>query len=586
MLGTSSSSSWSGSALVNKTPATHVALQELIAGPPQHLRPKRKGIELDDEASQNAAEGKRDPTLGVLEVRDGKLMRVSREAETRLQKVVVPDPHPLRRIPAHVLQEEDYAEAVSAIIERDFFPDLPHLRLRRELLKAKIHGDMAQAQLLQQKLAALPRPTPASTPAGVTPAPTPWATPQAAGADATPGPPRDASHETTAAQRLSAWEREDGAESTFGGNTDAGPPHALLRLLSGKEVAVDLACVRLDDFQRVFTSEDNASFEAILAKDMEKRRQKEWWIEGMEQYHNAEQKEHALALQDDQSLPPGILMTNVFKGRNSMSWTPQGLPQPDLEKPKVDFKNTRFTSLEQVELECSLPMAIAGRRARMTGERIEEAFHRMAQEGRFDISALGKGQLSAPQRAIGGRMQSPAPGVTIRGFGLVATPNLAPGEGGMSPLMTYGKIASTPRLLEENARGPTFVMAEESERELAADKLQRNATQRLRDTKKQSKEGRLKALGMSPASAGGRTGAPGTGHRFTPGTVSSKITPLTPISALLKQAQKMAQKGGRLRIGTESPGLSMATPAPPAKRSRNDEASGSRLPASITDNLL
>merc|ERR1719436_583551 len=86
-------------------------------------------------------------------------------------------------------------------------------------------------------------------------------------------------------------------------------------------------------------------------------------------------------------------------------------------------------------------------------------------------------------------------------------------------------------------------MAEESERELTAEKLQRGATQRQRESKQLTKSERLRVLGLSV------NGTPTTpGSMRTPTSVISKVTPLSPIGQLIQRAQKLAQQGGQLRI--------------------------------------
>merc|ERR1712217_274038 len=135
-------------------------------------------------------------------------------------------------------------------------------------------------------------------------------------------------------------------------------------------------------------------------------------------------------------------------------------------------------------------------------------------------------------------------GVDTKGYSYLKTPTLLPGVEGLSPLMTYGKIASTPKLLDDDARGPNFMMAEETERELAAEKLQRGATQRQRESKQLTKAERLRVLGLSV------NGTPTTpGSMRTPTSVISKVTPLSPIGQLIQRAQKLAQRGGQLHIG-------------------------------------
>merc|ERR1712070_1086719 len=114
----------------------------------------------------------------------------------------------------------------------------------------------------------------------------------------------------------------------------------------------------------------------------------------------------------------------------------------------------------------------------------------MAQTGTFGLSAF-QAQGTASMRSVGGRISTPLlPGKDDKvypgaRYPLVATPNLLPGVGGLSPLMTYGKIGSTPLCLDDD--GPSFKIHEASERERAAEILQRGATQKIRETKQHTK---------------------------------------------------------------------------------------------------
>lgn len=471
------------------------------------------------------------------------------------QKIVkAADPYPSRAIPLRALEEDDYVEAVSALIERDFFPDLPHLRARYELMQARLRGDNALAKALEKKLLELPRPTPGGTPRATAATPR---TDDTIGAGA-------AGAAGAAAARLSAWERDDGAESVASANAGsvANYSQVLLRLISGREVVVDLSTVRLDDFQKVFTSEDNASFEAVLEKDRERRRQKEWWVEGSEEKHNT--KCQALKDQISESHSTGEIMTCEFQARNTFYFKPRGEIPALIEKPTVESRNTRFTTQEQSDLDETLIAAIAARHARESGQQFSEVLAKMVKDGTFSVAAL---HSYGNVRAVGGRLQTPiGQGAS---YPMVNTPALLPGENGFSPLMTFGKIASTPRVLDDDA-GPTFRVQEESARDRAADKLAKGAMQKQRESRQNSKKERLKALGVTP-------GASPSSARPTPASVASKVTPMTPIGQLLHRAQRMAQKGGRLRIASSQrttptpserevkrPRTSRTTPIPPA----------------------
>jgi protein DGCR14 len=51
-----------------------------------------------------------------------------------------------------VIEEDDYTSALTAIIQRDFFPSLPKLRLQHAFLEAKEQGDMVRLEELRCKL--------------------------------------------------------------------------------------------------------------------------------------------------------------------------------------------------------------------------------------------------------------------------------------------------------------------------------------------------------------------------------------------------------------------------------------------------
>lgn len=320
-------------------------------------------------------------------------------------------------------------------------------------------------------------------------------------------------------------------------------------------------------------------------------------MEHAESEHNTKLRDMRLALKDGESLPPGVLMLTEHKARHALSFTPEGKNLPAEEKPLVEFRNTRFTTQQQAGLENAVSVAVASRQARIYGETSEKLWERLAEKGRFNLSDLRR----VEHRALGGRLQTPILPDGERdpnGFGFVKTPTLVPGENGLSPMMTYGKVASTPHVLDD--AGPSYHIFEASDRELAADKLQRGATQRVREARKASRTESLRALGIPGAATQGRTSrsTPGSGSRTTPGSSLSAlsaaraVTPLSPIGQLIHRAQKMAQRGGRLHIAPGSsstgprPATSSTPEARPRKRQRCEKMPPTGLPASITDNLL
>jgi hypothetical protein len=364
-------------------------------------------------------------------------------------------------------------------------------------------------------------------------------------------------------QPVSVWECDDDLESV-NSRPQALEDKTLLRRTNGKDVRVDLSTCRLDDFQRVFTSEDNSSFEDIMRKDMAKLRQKERYMEKIEEEHNAKHDILVEAIANGCIDPDeNVVMTNEFKARNQLFFKKNDLPVRTVERPRVDFTNTRFTTKQQVELDGRLDQAIFTRKLRDADSTAIEQAEQMAQSGHFSLSALkGSGiWKDEGSRVVAGRFEG-SPMLKnagpVRGYDILNTPMFSPGEGGLSPLMTYGKIASTPSMLDEDV-APRFRVAETPDRELAAEKLRCGTTQQKRDNKQQTKTERLRALGipvLTPSDTGtpGPSRASGTPRTRTPGSIASSkiVTPASPIGQLLHRAKRMAQQGGKLRIASSA----------------------------------
>ena len=137
-----------------------------------------------------------------------------------------------------VLEEDEYTEALSHIIARDFFPSLVHLDATNNYLDALrtqdpqlIQASVRRLEDLQTPVSRRGRPwqTPSETPYGAGPSETPLRTPRGADGEA---PAKRARYDTD---------------------------------------------MSLDAFQARYTSEDNSSFTQILADENRRRREKYGW---------------------------------------------------------------------------------------------------------------------------------------------------------------------------------------------------------------------------------------------------------------------------------------------------------------------
>jgi protein DGCR14 len=135
-----------------------------------------------------------------------------------------------------VLEEDEYTEALSQIIARDFFPSLVHLDATNNYLDALHENDADLINATVRRLEELSTPRTARYPYQ-----TPGKTPYAAGPSDTPlRTPRDAQ----------------------------GPPLKKPRYETN---------MSLDNFQARYTSEDNSSFTQILDEENRRRREKWAW---------------------------------------------------------------------------------------------------------------------------------------------------------------------------------------------------------------------------------------------------------------------------------------------------------------------
>ncbi|KAL9105462.1 MAG: hypothetical protein Q9227_009371 [Pyrenula ochraceoflavens] len=164
---------------------------------------------------------------------------------------VMPPPPPPKRIkrPPKVLDEDDYTDALSQIIARDFFPGLVESQTQKEYLDALESNDPAWIASAGDKL------TQAMTPG-----------------------PKSRQKNT----RLSA-ESTPGRVLGLGNSTPKGwqgatPATTILDQTAEdedkSEPAIDTSKLSLSAFQAKYTSEDNESFNALLDKQNLKRREK------------------------------------------------------------------------------------------------------------------------------------------------------------------------------------------------------------------------------------------------------------------------------------------------------------------------
>ncbi|WVF67752.1 hypothetical protein IAT40_002511 [Kwoniella sp. CBS 6097] len=202
----------------------------------------------------------------------------------------------------HVLDEDTYTDALSHIISRDFFPNLPHLHATNDYLQALTENDPELLSASIRRLAALAQEKEMGrTPVGgrrslddidaerarrtelaMTGTPyialpgsrgRPMRTPVGARGWETPVGVAESSR--SARRRYEEYDELDGMGlpgNSRSNQPESGPSRPVKRQRQ-REVRDDLS---LDAFQRNYTSEDNASFVQIVDQENARRREERW----------------------------------------------------------------------------------------------------------------------------------------------------------------------------------------------------------------------------------------------------------------------------------------------------------------------
>ncbi|KAI8824347.1 nuclear protein Es2-domain-containing protein [Fimicolochytrium jonesii] len=341
-----------------------------------------------------------------------------------------------------VLEEDVYVQAVSDIIERDFFPNLKKMKLQNEFLAAVQGGEIGLARSLGVEMARMA--TSGRTPASMAGSFTP-----------------QAPFHTPVGSRTPVSVRSNVSQAATA--THEGPINMNTRL-------------SLDKFQAAYTSEDNASFATIVEKANKEQREKHRWIY---------EKEKAQLLLGTGPAPTdknGKLIEGgnkgvedwKFKARNALMYYPEGAPYTPADQvasrgaPKaVSHASTRFDpSLTNGQL-TDVASATAERM------RTQEVWRDMA---RATPGLLPRVEQSAEVQGA------------VDGYAYVSsTPALNPDEDiDPSELMTWGFIEGTPLLVDagaDHSGGRSFKIPNTPKREALGHKLSEKAAKSLRSKK-------------------------------------------------------------------------------------------------------
>ncbi|CAH2093730.1 unnamed protein product [Euphydryas editha] len=348
--------------------------------------------------------------------------------ESSVFKVPKVPPQKKQTKKSKILDEEDYVEGIAKIIQRDFFPDLEKLKAQNDYLEASENKDYAKLREIARKYSGNRPPTePYNSPATFD----------------TPGVDAPYSPSNRDPQNVLATPIDGGTEKP----KDITDNHTL------------------DSFLANHTSEDNASYDRVIALEDKKRASK--LASQMEsEVTSAALADAALALpsieqQADQSERPQELDTWRYRAKNYIMYVPDGAksqlapPGPQLQHHNTRLKAQPFDYAKNKEV----------------------------------ISALARNQDATVKGKIG------VDGVSIAAektpeYSFVATPSPRPGAGpDQSPLMTWGEIEGTPFRLDGGdtplpavGAGAAYRMLEGGARERIALQLAERAARRRRPT--------------------------------------------------------------------------------------------------------
>lgn len=256
-------------------------------------------------------------------------------------------------------------------------------------------------------------------------------------------------------------------------------PSSLLPETPTEEPSVDLSitenCIEhkvgLDNYLSTHTSEDNASFQEIMAEAEKRHKLKYAWLYKNEEAAKAlaiEKKEEESLPIEDRKKPKELEMWN-YTNKNYIMYVPDGV---------------ELTTEEKIEM-AKQKQEVIHTNTRLTVNPFNE------KQNKETICKLAKSQSKLNDGKIGVDGKEVIKNVTprVNGFSIVATPSPRPGEC-ESPLMTWGQIEGTPFRLDGGDtpllrinQGPSFKMAEPPKREKIAFQLAEKAGERHRDRK-------------------------------------------------------------------------------------------------------
>ncbi|KAI9090082.1 nuclear protein Es2-domain-containing protein [Phlyctochytrium arcticum] len=431
-----------------------------------------------------------------------------------------------------VLEEDDYVEAVSDIIERDFFPTLKKLRLQSDFLDAVQEDDYFRARQVGGELRQLQSKRKSTAAGAETPE---KATPRVTG--------------ITPLIKEAGW-RDDLVTGTPQSIRSVAEGGADMEISPSKEkLSTNMS---LDVFQHKYTSEDNASFSKILDKSNDDRQKRYNWI--------LDKESKQLKLE----LGPAAGAMNLIE---------EGEARDRMPKPVETWKYEAVNSLMYVPDGAALTLAEEANAVGARGDP-KSITHSAT---RFDAKVVSRKILVSGQTQdrlrttqVWRDMAKDTPGLlpateartpsrSDEYLFVPSTPVIRPDEDvDPSDLMTWGVIEGTPLLVDvgegRGNGGRGFSMPETPHREVIGKMLSEKASKSLR-----------KKATYAPPSSDNKITTPGLGN-VTPREWANTPGNHTPASASQRTPPDSAKKSKLSRAGFTPTQQRIATLSPAARQ--------------------
>ncbi|KAJ0053441.1 hypothetical protein Pint_01877 [Pistacia integerrima] len=455
-----------------------------------------------------------------------------------------------------VLDEDTYVTAIESIIERDYFPDLSKLRDRYEWLQATRTGDPIQIRDAQLKIIERRNKGVISLSS-------------------------EAKSESRTQTPGSTFMRNFTPFDEF--NVNVRTPK-IGEQLSGEGESRDDNCevdvsLKLDDFLRRYTSEDNDSFSKLLGKVNRKRKDRyDFLLEGEKVDNNLIEDVKRDRITDGYGTsdqPPSTLEGWKYTAKNLLMYHPSDRGEAPLTEEEravrlkgltkeINKTNTRFHG----KIMDSRPKddgTVEVLYTPVAGTTPGPVYDRDGDKTKkYDLEDMRK----TPNRFYvesGKKAEN--------GYSFVRTPSPAPGVD-ESPFITWGEIEGTPLRLDDedtpidiggSGEGPHFKIPSAPSRDVRAHELSREASRKLRE--------RSKMLHKPPLPSPYRGGsASPSAKMLSPAARKFMRKAIAKSSSSVDDALRASYRGSSPMLGTPKGGRSVS-------RLGRDESMSSRSPS-------